>query len=98
MSDSDAGTPTVLRVFRNLMKRTSRPRTEVVNALMHYLPTAVAVGYVTDEPDIDLPLPGPEFAEQIGVLLAAAGSMTSPARSGRCCSKPPLPPAVYGCV
>ncbi|MFE1409096.1 hypothetical protein ACFW5D_37380 [Streptomyces sp. NPDC058770] len=88
--DLGTSTPTVLRVFRNLMKRTSRPRTEVVDALMHYLPTAVSVGYVNDDPDIDLPLPGPDYADQIGVLLAAAGSMTGSARTGRRCSGPPF--------
>lgn len=41
---------------------------------MQYLPTAVAVGYVHDEPDVDLPLPGPDFAEQVGILVAAASS------------------------
>ncbi|WP_331747587.1 hypothetical protein OG520_39655 (plasmid) [Streptomyces sp. NBC_00984] len=89
MLTSGTSTPTLLRVFRNLTGRTSRPRTEAVNALMHYLPTAVAIGYVNDEPDIDLPLPGPGFAEQIGVLLAAAGSTAAPARQGRR-PKPPL--------
>ncbi|MFF8423104.1 hypothetical protein ACIPJN_38540 [Streptomyces sp. NPDC086796] len=89
MLNSNTSTPTLLRVFRNLTKRTSRPRTEAVNALMHYLPTAVAIGYVNDEPDIDLPLPGPGFAEQISVLLAASISTTAPARQGRR-PKPPL--------
>ncbi|MFF9349083.1 hypothetical protein [Streptomyces sp. NPDC014734] len=64
--DLDTSTPTVLWVFRNLMKQTSRPRTEVVDALMHCLPTAVLVGYFNDEPDIDLPLPGPDFADLFG--------------------------------
>ncbi|MGW4229504.1 hypothetical protein ACWEF9_09530 [Streptomyces sp. NPDC004980] len=66
----DTSTPTVLRVFRHLLRRTNRPRTEVVDALMHYVPTAVAVGYVTDEPDVDLPLPGPDFADEINDLVA----------------------------
>ncbi|MGW1189266.1 hypothetical protein [Streptomyces sp. NPDC002559] len=39
--------------------------------MMQYLPTAVAVGYVHDDPDVDLPLPGPDFAEQVGILVAA---------------------------
>ncbi|MEU8672628.1 hypothetical protein AB0C71_37690 [Streptomyces anulatus] len=71
----DTSTPTVLRVFRQLIRRAERHRSEVVDALMQYLPTAVAVGYVHDEPDVDLPLPGPHFAEQIGILVAAASSL-----------------------
>ncbi|MGW1106126.1 hypothetical protein [Streptomyces sp. NPDC002540] len=89
MLNSGTSAPTLLRVFRNLTKRTSRPRTEAVTALMHYLPTAVAIGYVNDEPDIDLPLPGPGFADQIGVLLAASINASAPARQGRR-PKPPL--------
>ncbi|MCX4791758.1 hypothetical protein OG369_38485 [Streptomyces sp. NBC_01221] len=87
----DTSTPTVLRVFRNLMRRADRPRTEVVDALMHYLPTAVAVGYVNDEPDIDLPLPGPDFAERISVLLAAASSISGvPGTTRQRAAEPPL--------
>lgn len=71
----DTSTPTVLRVFRQLIHRSGRRRSDVVDALMQYLPTAVAVGYVHDEPDVDLPLPGPDFAEQIGILVAAASSL-----------------------
>ncbi|MFB6655337.1 hypothetical protein ACFCZ4_34195 [Streptomyces microflavus] len=75
--EPDTSTPTVLRVFRQLIRRAERNRSEVVDALMAYLPTAVAVGYVCDEPDVDLPLPGPHFAEQIGILVAAASSLHS---------------------
>ncbi|MGW0669808.1 hypothetical protein [Streptomyces sp. NPDC002746] len=71
----DTSTPTVLRVFRQLIHRSGRRRSDVVDALMQYLPTAVAVGYVHDEPDVDLPLPGPDFAEQVGILVAAASSL-----------------------
>ncbi|MFJ5819339.1 hypothetical protein ACIQGT_36425 [Streptomyces sp. NPDC093108] len=73
---SDTSTPTMLRVFRRLLHRSGRRRSEVVDALMQYLPTAVAVGYVHDEPDVDLPLPGPDFAEQVGILVAAASSIS----------------------
>ncbi|MER6104595.1 hypothetical protein ABT115_20275 [Streptomyces sp. NPDC001832] len=72
----DTSTPTLLRVFRQLTHRSDRRRSDVVDALMQYLPTAVAVGYVHDEPDIDLPLPGPDFAEQVGILVAAASSIS----------------------
>lgn len=72
----DTSTPTVLRVLRQPLHRSGRRRSEVVDALMQYLPTAVAVGYVHDEPDVDLPLPGPDFAEQVGILVAAASSIS----------------------
>ncbi|MFF8618905.1 hypothetical protein [Streptomyces sp. NPDC015350] len=75
---TDTSTPTLLRVFRQLIRRSGRRRSEAVDALMHYLPTAVAVGYVHDDPDVDLPLPGPDFAEQVGILVAA----TSPPGRG----------------
>ncbi|MFJ8770435.1 hypothetical protein [Streptomyces clavifer] len=80
----DTSTSTVLRVFRHLLRRTSRPRTEIVDALMHYVPTAVAVGYVTDEPDVDLPLPGPDFADEINVLVAddSTTGVDAPPREG----------------
>ncbi|MGW2183927.1 hypothetical protein ACWCXX_39320 [Streptomyces sp. NPDC001732] len=71
---ADTSTPTLLRVFRQLIRRSGRRRSEAVDALMQYLPTAVAVGYVHDDPDVDLPLPGPDFAEQVGILVAAPSS------------------------
>ncbi|MFD8822783.1 hypothetical protein ACFV1C_10555 [Streptomyces sp. NPDC059605] len=70
----DTSMPTLLRVFRQLIRRSGRRRSEAVDALMQYLPTAVAVGYVHDGPDVDLPLPGPDFAEQVGILVAATAS------------------------
>ena len=75
IQDPDFSTPTLLRVFSHLLARAHRTRTEFVNALMHYVPTAVAIGYVNDEPDIDLPLPGPDFAKRIGTLLTAASAI-----------------------
>jgi hypothetical protein len=70
----DTSTPTLLRVFRHLKWRADRSRSEAVDALMQYVPTAVAVGYVTDEPMIDLPMPGVDFADHIGDLLASAAN------------------------
>ncbi|MFE3943969.1 hypothetical protein ACFXPV_19150 [Streptomyces sp. NPDC059118] len=80
---ADTSTPTMLRVLRRLLHHTGRRRSEAVDALIEYLPTAVAAGYVRDEPDVDLPLPGPDFAEQVGILVAAASSHRPGRRGGR---------------
>lgn len=71
----DDSFPTVLRVLTQL-DATTRPRTEVADAVMHYVPGAVALGHL-DHPDFDMPLPREDFAEQLGVLLAAASAATS---------------------
>jgi hypothetical protein len=76
----DASFPTVLRTLTHL-DRTALPRTEVVDAVMHYVPGAVALGYL-DNPEFELPLPGPDFAEQIGVLLAATAASAAGAGAG----------------
>jgi hypothetical protein len=67
----DASFPTVLRALTHL-DRTATPRTELVDAVMHYVPGAVALGQL--DPDFELPLPGPDFAEHLSVLLAAAST------------------------
>ncbi|WP_329449285.1 hypothetical protein OG906_42655 (plasmid) [Streptomyces sp. NBC_01426] len=69
--DDGASSTTLLRVMRRLALYVSRPRSAVVTELMRYMPTAVAVGYLR-EPDSELPLPGPDFADRIRSLLAAA--------------------------
>lgn len=77
-------TTTILRILRLLAKNTVRPRTTAVTRLMDYIPTAVTIGYLR-EPDMELPLPGPDFARRINKLLKAAAhrpdvSDTLPAR------------------
>jgi hypothetical protein len=72
----DSSTPTVLRVLSRLLSTTGRHRNELVNAVMDYVPGAVAAGYVSN-PDIEIPLPGPDFAEHIAVILAAASADTA---------------------
>ncbi|MFI2214925.1 hypothetical protein [Streptomyces sp. NPDC020141] len=81
----------LLRVLRNLARHVSRPRSAVVTALMTYMPTAVAIGYLR-EPESELPLPGPGFARRIRTLLSTAshrpdGPSDLPAR-------PPADPAL----
>lgn len=58
---------TTLRVLRALKPDTS-PVPEPVNAVLHYVPAAVA--YVDD--DLDLPLPDPDFTDRIRALAAPA--------------------------
>jgi hypothetical protein len=70
---ADASMPTVIRVLRHLLRRSVQPASEVVAAVMDYIPQAVATGYL-DNPDFDLPLPRPDFADHIGVILAAASA------------------------
>jgi hypothetical protein len=68
---TDAPTTTMLRVLRRLAKSTTRPQSAVVTELMAYIPTAVAAGYLR-QPEIDLPMPGPDFARRVSALLDAA--------------------------
>ncbi|MGW3273879.1 hypothetical protein ACWDFH_20760 [Streptomyces kronopolitis] len=68
---TSASTSTILRVLRHLSKHTSCPRSAAVTGLMDYMPTAVAVGYLR-EPDMELPMPGPNFSRRIRTLLTAA--------------------------
>lgn len=70
----DWSTRTVLHVLGKLLHQTDRPRNEAVDAVMDYIPGAVAVGYV-EHPDFELPLPRWDFAEQIALLLAAATAL-----------------------
>lgn len=70
---------TMLRVLHHL-SRQSAPRSApaTVTSLMTYMPTATAVGYLR-EPDMELPLPGPDFARTIRTLLTAAPRPADPA-------------------
>ncbi|PWJ02053.1 hypothetical protein DKG34_40830 [Streptomyces sp. NWU49] len=68
-------TTSLLRLLRRLATSAERPLPAAVTRLMDYVPGAVACGYVR-EPEIDLPVPGPDFARRIGRLLAAAVQRT----------------------
>ncbi|MEN2424354.1 hypothetical protein AABB02_40420 [Streptomyces rimosus] len=98
----DDSFPTVLRVLTRLA-RAERPRPEAVDAVMHYIPGAIALGYI-DNPDFELPLPS-DFADHITVLLAATSAATAwletrprrngprlpgraPTRAKRCAAQP----------
>ncbi|MFJ7423422.1 hypothetical protein ACIQXD_33170 [Streptomyces uncialis] len=86
-SITDASTTTVLRVLNHLAKDTPRTRTAAVTDLMDYLPTAVATAYLR-QPDVELPLPGNDFAHRIRALLRLSAGRPRlpanlPARPGR---------------
>jgi hypothetical protein len=70
---TDAPTTTMLRVLRHLAKSTAHPQSAVVTELMAYIPTAVAAGYLR-QPEMDLPMPGPDFARRVSALLDAAAN------------------------
>ncbi|MFE7497685.1 hypothetical protein ACFU6O_01145 [Streptomyces albidoflavus] len=71
-----ASTPTMLRVLHHLARHTTRRHSAAVTRLMTYMPTAVATGYLR-EPDMELPLPGPDFARTVRALLTAARTHSS---------------------
>ncbi|MEU1660675.1 hypothetical protein ABZ527_31835 [Streptomyces griseofuscus] len=65
-------TSTILRVLRHLARQTDRgPHSAIVRELMKYVPVAVAIGYLR-EPEIELPMPGSDFAGKIRSLLTIA--------------------------
>ncbi|MFD7232148.1 hypothetical protein [Streptomyces sp. NPDC059881] len=84
---SHASTSTMLRILRHLAKHTPRPQSAVVTELMDYIPTAVAAGYLR-QPEMDLPVPGPDFAHRVSALLEA--SVDRPDPSGRLPARRPL--------
>ncbi|WP_328380521.1 DUF6207 family protein (plasmid) [Streptomyces sp. NBC_00440] len=77
--DCDTSVPTVLRILRHLIPAAGRSRTEAMIAVMDYVSGAVAAGYARN-PDYEIPLPGPDFAEQIGIILAVTSTVSKPSR------------------
>ncbi|QKZ25005.1 hypothetical protein HUT05_29230 [Streptomyces chartreusis] len=69
--DAGASATSILHFLLHIAKYTARPRPAAVSELMAYVPLAVAAGYLR-RPDVDLPLPGAEFACTIRALLASA--------------------------
>ncbi|MEU7489598.1 hypothetical protein [Streptomyces sp. NPDC042319] len=85
---ANASTTTVLHVLRNLARHAARPRSAAVTELMDYVPTAVATGYL-HQPDMELPTPGPDFANRINGLLSVAATPSAAAPSAEA-SRPHL--------
>jgi hypothetical protein len=76
----DRSTPTMLRVLDQLLSTTERCASEAVDAIMAFVPHAVASGQ-RENPDLEIPAPHAGFAEHITIVLAAAtASRTPPAR------------------
>ncbi|MFD3720501.1 hypothetical protein [Streptomyces sp. NPDC058674] len=79
----DSSTTTVLRVLGRLLhQRAARPRTELVDAMIDYVPVALAAGR-RGSPDIDIPLPADDFAGTITVILAVTSTLTAVDRHHR---------------
>jgi hypothetical protein len=57
---------------------------------VEYVPGAVAVGYLAN-PDFEIPLPGPDFADHIGIILAAASALQHHTGAGRSQRQPGTP-------
>ena len=91
VADAEAGPEveitTTLRILRAL-KPDDSPVPEPVNAVLHYVPVAVA--FVDD--DLDLPLPDPDFTDRIRALTALTATATSTASA----SSAPTAPVVGG--
>jgi hypothetical protein len=89
--EGDATVRTTLRVLRRLRER-ARPRADLLEAVLSYVPGAV---HSNPDPDIELPLPEPDFADHIGVLVAATASTATitggPADRCRTGTVPSLP-------
>lgn len=79
LSTVDASTPTLLRIITLLLADPDalRPaRSAFASAVLAYVPGAVAAGY-SGHPDIEIPLPGPYFADHLAAITATT---TAPAR------------------
>lgn len=86
----DSSTPTVLRLLGRLLARADRPRTEVFDAVLDYVPDAVTIGYLSN-PDIEIPLAMADFADHIGGILAATSAAHGPGQQRRSGTSPKLP-------
>ncbi|MFC4506106.1 MULTISPECIES: DUF6207 family protein [Streptomyces] len=73
---ADTSIPTVLRVLSRLTQAAPREHTETATAVIDFVAAAVAIGY-DRHPGIEIPLPGPDFAEHLGIILAATAASWS---------------------
>ncbi|WP_246618409.1 DUF6207 family protein [Streptomyces javensis] len=77
--DVDASIPTVLRILSHLTPAADRKPTEATAAVMDYVAAAVAAGYARN-PGYEIPLPGPNFAAHIEIILRATSSAARTSR------------------
>ncbi|MFF8035614.1 MULTISPECIES: hypothetical protein [unclassified Streptomyces] len=76
MASADTSLSTVLRVLSRLSHTAPRRHTPTARAVIEFVTTAVAIGY-DRHPDLEIPVPGKDFAEQLEIIIAAA-SGTNP--------------------
>ncbi|MER5509385.1 hypothetical protein ABT052_29210 [Streptomyces sp. NPDC002766] len=79
MMTADASLTTVLRILSHLTRTTPSRPTAAARAVIEFVASAVAGGYLR-HPDLELPLPGQHFAEQLEIVIAAVSSPRKPAR------------------
>ncbi|MEV0695898.1 DUF6207 family protein [Streptomyces sp. NPDC050388] len=89
MVTADTSIPTVLRILTRLHHAAPRRHTQTATAVIDFVATAVAIGYHR-HPDLEIPVPGPDFAEHLEIILAASSpARTGPAAHGSRCSAAP---------
>jgi hypothetical protein len=71
MMTADTSMATVLRILSHLSPTTSRRHTPTAHAVIQFVARAVTAGY-RHHPDLEIPLPGMQFAEQLGHVVASA--------------------------
>lgn len=81
----DTSTPTLLRIIALLLAdpdldtlRLGTARSAFATAVLDYVPAAVAAGY-SGHPDIEIPLPGPYFADHLAAITATTTAPPRPA-------------------
>ncbi|WP_043687437.1 hypothetical protein [Streptomyces xylophagus] len=71
MMTADTSLSTVLRILSHLTRANPRRHTPMAQAVIDIVAAAVAVGY-DHYPDLELPVPGDDFAERLAVAAIAA--------------------------
>jgi hypothetical protein len=95
MMTPDTSLTTVLRILSHLTRATPRKHTRTARAVIEFVATAVATGY-DRYPDLEIPMPGTHFAEQLENLLATtSGTPENPRAThtmaaGELPNRPPL--------
>ncbi|MGW3125102.1 hypothetical protein [Streptomyces sp. NPDC001123] len=74
---ADTSLPTVLRILSRLTRATPRRHTPTAAAVIDFVATAVAIGYDL-HPDLEIPVPGPHFAEHLEIIVAATALPPAP--------------------
>ncbi|MFF3469060.1 hypothetical protein [Streptomyces sp. NPDC002619] len=71
----DASSLTALRILSSLTTPGRRPRTQRADAITNFAAHAVTRGY-RRHPGVEIPVPGPRFADRIGFILATTPPWT----------------------